>query len=365
MRVLFVATPLIGHLFPMMPLALRLADSGHDVLVVTGGDAASARTGELRLESVAPPVHLPSTAARALALHPLLARRSAAGMADAHGGARVFALVNKPMVGAVTAAARRFRPDLVVHEPFAAAGAIAADRLGVPAALHNIAFDNGAELLRQILRRLGARPPASATTLSIAPPSVVSVPGRPMRHHPYATPGRDAPQWLRESPDRPRVLVTRSTMLGDGRDAMLASILRAAPHVDAEFVIVRPNRQLARDRRVPENIRLVGWIPIHTIAHTCAAMVNHGGAGSVYQGLSAGIPQLATPAPGDRAWNADLVEQRGAGLSVRARQITADHLNRLLAEPRLATAAREVATEIEGMPAVSDVAAQIAALTGA
>jgi len=36
-----------------------------------------------------------------------------------------------------------------------------------------------------------------------------------------------------------------------GPDAMLASLIRAAPYVDAEFVIVRPNNFVSWDTRHP------------------------------------------------------------------------------------------------------------------
>ncbi|MFD3745615.1 glycosyltransferase [Nocardia sp. NPDC058633] len=357
MRVLFVAMPLIGHLFPMLPLARRLRELGHDVMVATGGDAAAVVRTQLPVIDIAPPIDYLRAAVRGLGTHPVLAVRSGKGMADARGGAHVFAVTNRPMVDPLLRAATEFRPEVIVHEPFASAAAIVADRLGVPTVLHNIALDDGTVIRRELLRLLtDTALPAPATTLSIAPPSIVDIDGRALRYTPYSAPGATTPRFLREPSSRRRILVTRSTMLGDGPDTMLRAIVRAAPSVDAEIVIVRPDRRTLRADNLPANIRTTGWIALHDALPHCTAMVNHAGAGSVFAALHAGIPQIATPAPGDRAWNALAVRRRGAGLSIPARSITAAHLNTLIDDPDLASNARAVAAEIAAMPSVTEIA---------
>ncbi|WP_067669936.1 glycosyltransferase [Nocardia miyunensis] len=364
MRILFAATPLIGHLFPMMPLARCFRDRGHDVLVASGAAAVAAVTGDIDAVDIAPSIGNVRSVVRGLGLHPVLAARSATGRADARGGAHVFAVTNRPMIAPLTRTAERFHPDLVVHEPFAAAAAIVAARIGVPAVLHNIALDDGTLIRRELLRLLWGRDePAAAATLSVAPPSIVSVPGWSVRYTPYAPSGAPVPPVFRDPPVRPRIVVTRSTMLGDGPDAMLRAVLRAAPQVDADIIIVRPNRAIARSSHLPRNVHTVGWIALHRALPTCTAMVNHGGAGSVLAALRAGIPQLATPAPGDRRWNAESVRYRGAGLAVPASKITAAHLNTLITDASLTHSAQAVAAEIAAMPTVEDTADRLLAHT--
>ncbi|MFD6156400.1 glycosyltransferase [Nocardia sp. NPDC060256] len=364
MRVLFVATPLIGHAFPMMPLALHLQSTGNDVLLATGGAAATALRTELAVESVAPVVNLARSSMRAYLAHPQAALQSLSGMADARAGARLFARINRPMSAALIALARRFRPDLVIHEPFAASGAIAAVAVGAPTVLHNIALDRGEDILRETLTMLSADVPACAAVLSVAPPSLVTVPGWPMRYVPYSLPAPDPADWLRTVPARPRILVTRSTMLGDGPDTMLTSLIRAAPYVDAEFVIVRPNRPLEHARSLPDNVRTVGWTVLSEVLPYCAGMLNHGGAGSIYAALAAGIPQIATPAPGDRAWNATLLATSRTGLSIPAKRLTHQHLTTLVTDPTLAANATRIAAEIAAMPAPATIAARLPGLVG-
>lgn len=359
MRVLFAASPLIGHVFPMMPLALQMMRDGHSVLLATGADAAERLDPVLPVASVATPMTF-GVPIRALALHPSAARSAFAGNADPRVAGRIAAQLNRPIRDAMTATAREFKADIIVHEPFAAAAALAAAALDIPAVLHNIGLDHGERIIAEALACLGpARVPPHAAALSIAPPSVVTVPGWPLRYVPYSHPSPPPPDWLNEPCARPRILVTRSTMIGDGRTTMLTSILRAASDVDAEFVIVRPDRRMDRRRHLPDNVRTVGWTVLRDVLPHCTAMVNHGGAGSVYAALHAGIPQIATPDTGDRGWNARSVEQRGAGLAVRARSITPAHLHELVHNTNLAHNARQVAAEISAMPDPKTLSSQL------
>lgn len=54
MRVLVVSAPLVGHVFPLVPLAVALRDAGHDVLVATGGGALAAADAGLAVHDIAP-----------------------------------------------------------------------------------------------------------------------------------------------------------------------------------------------------------------------------------------------------------------------------------------------------------------------
>ncbi|GAB2551873.1 glycosyltransferase [Nocardia heshunensis] len=360
MRVLFVATPLIGHAFPLLPLALRLRAGGHEVVLGSGDEVVSVLRELLPTVTVADPMSV-RVPIRALALHPLAARNALLGSADPMVAARVFAPVNAAMRARVFALARHFAPDLIVHEPFAAVAAMAADQLKVPAVLHNVGLDHGERVCARLLERLSAPDVRDALALSIAPPSIVAIPGRPMQYVPFSTPGPPMPDWLATPGDRPRILVTRSTMLGDSPTPFLTAVLRAAPAVDAEFVIVRPDRGVTGHASLPANVRTVGWTVLSDALRTCDAMINHGGAGSVYAALRAGLPQILTPDTGDRGWNAALIQARGCGLSAPPRRITAAHITRLITDPGLAAAAGEVAAEMAAMPTLDDIAAELEA----
>ncbi|WP_146765268.1 nucleotide disphospho-sugar-binding domain-containing protein, partial [Micromonospora saelicesensis] len=212
----------------------------------------------------------------------------------------------------------------------------------------------------RLLRRHGLTElPAPAAALAVAPPSVATQGGWPMRYTSYVGGGK-LPAWLREPGERPRILVTRSTLTGPGDRGPMPAVVAAAAEVDAEIVLVRPDERSARS--VPGNVRVVDWIPLDEALPASAALVHHGGAGSALGALAAGLPQLATTGPGDRRHNAELVARRGAGLALRPRDITARALTQLLTDERLRTAAAQVSREIAEMPPPTDLVARLTAL---
>ncbi|QFZ18942.1 nucleotide disphospho-sugar-binding domain-containing protein [Saccharothrix syringae] len=359
MRVLFVSAPLLGHVFPLVPLASALRAAGHEVLVATGGDALAVRE-DVEVADVAADVRFGRVAAATALRHPLMLRTELAGEADLRFASRLFAAVNARMAGPLLAAARRWAPDLVVHEPFAVAGAFAAAELSVPAVVHEMSLFDGAELAAATLARTPWSAPPPAAVLRIAPPGLVGTGDAwPLRAVPHSGDG-PVPGWLLERPDRPRVLVSRSTVGGPGGNRLMKAVVAVADRVDAEVVLARPGR-LARGP-LPANVRAVDWVPFHRVLPTCSAVVHHGGAGTLFGALAAGIPQLVEPGAGDRARHARLVAGRGAGLATG--DVTAGVLTRLVTDPALSAAARELRDEVAAMPAPAELVPRLAALVG-
>jgi UDP:flavonoid glycosyltransferase YjiC (YdhE family) len=364
MRVLVVAAPLIGHVFPLVPLARAIKAAGDEVLVATGGDGVRVADSGLPVEDVAPRFSMGPIAGRVMLRHPIVARAEMAGTAGTRGVALLFGAVNNRVVDGVVAVAERWRPDLVIYEPLAVAGAVSAARLGVPGVLHENSLFDGPALIEatdaKLTRRHGVGTlPAPAATVSIAPPSVL--PGRtgwPMRPVPYGGDGR-LPDDLREPPSvRPRIAVTRSTVAGPGGNRLMSAVVAAAGAVDAEFVLVRPDRKVDVSR-LPGNVRTADWVPIPELLATCAGIVHHGGAGTSLAALHAGVPQLVVNGPGDRRHNAAVIAARGAGLASDERDLTAALLTRLVTDEALAANAAEVRSEIAAMPDPEHVAASL------
>jgi UDP:flavonoid glycosyltransferase YjiC (YdhE family) len=93
--------------------------------------------------------------------------------------------------------------------------------------------------------------------------------------------------------------------------------------------------------------------------------VHHGGAGTVFGALAAGVPQLIVPGPGDRTHNARLVATRGVGLNVAAKDITPAAITRLITDAALAVAASDVRQEMAEMPPPEQIVADLhAVVTG-
>lgn len=365
MRVLVVATPLPGHVLPLLPLARALTDAGHEVAVATAGDAVAACEGMPDVVDVAPDLRLAAMFLRFAVRHPLLARSAAAGRDGGRTAGLLWAPVNARMAAGVEALADRWAPDLVLHEPFAVTGAAAATRRGVPAVLvENSLVDARPLFAASVAAYAPGRVAGPAETITTAPPSLVGPrAGRPMRFVPPGV-GRSAPDGLDLPGDRPRVLVSRSTVAADPRpDRLMSTVVAAATGTDLDVVLVRPDRRTAR-RQLPPDVRTTGWVPFPAVLPAATAVVHHGGAGTLLTALSAGVPQLVVFGPGDRTGNAALVRARGVGLGVPLRELDRAALERLVGDGALAAAAREVAAEMAAMPSPADLVRPLAELAG-
>ena len=369
MRILVASAPMLGHVFPLAPLSRALQAAGHDVVIATAAEGLAVNRAGLAVEGIASKISFRAIAMRTMLRHPLIARAELAGAAGTRGVALLFSAVNDQLADGLVTLAKRWRPDLIVHEPLAVAGALAAAKVGVPAVLHENSLFDGPTLIDVTARRLtsarrrhevNALPPAVAT-ISIAPPSVVGGrTGWPMRAIPYSGEGT-LPGWLAEPSSRPRIVVSRSTVSGPGGDRLMSAVVAAAPGVDAEFVLIRPDRRVGA-MTMPANVRTVGWTPLPALLGHCAGVVHHGGAGTALAALDAGVPQLIVNGPGDRRHNAGLVATRGAGLAVDEREIAADTLVRLISDTGLAANAAAVSAEMAAMPAPERLVPRIEAL---
>jgi UDP:flavonoid glycosyltransferase YjiC (YdhE family) len=93
-----------------------------------------------------------------------------------------------------------------------------------------------------------------------------------------------------------------------------------------------------------------------------AAMVCHGGSGTVTMGLAAGVPMAVVPLFADQPYNAQSIAAIGAGIAleggVDALAGLGDAVSRLLVDPAYAANAARVADEMRALPTV-DVAPAI------
>lgn len=363
MRIVFVAAPLQGHLLPLVPLAAACRDAGHDVVLASGGFPADVLG--LRTAGIGARFSLPRSAIRTALRHPGVARAEMRGTAGHAMVGELFGRANLALVEPLRELAERERPDLLVFEPLAEAGAIVAGRLSIPSVLQENTLWPATELFGAVTGSsvlAKADIPHPELTITVCPPSLRGgpLPGAiPMRPVPFSG-GGAVPDWLLEPGDRPRVLVSRSTLAGPNDGDPGPAVIAAAAGVDAEFVLVRP----ASERGLPPNVRAVGRVPLNEALPYAAGFVHHSGAGSVLGGLAAGVPQLTTTGAGDRRHNAELLARRGAGLAVEAKAITAADLTRLITDDKLRAAAGEVAAEIAAMPAPATVVPELERLVG-
>jgi MGT family glycosyltransferase len=112
---------------------------------------------------------------------------------------------------------------------------------------------------------------------------------------------------------------------------------------------------------IPDNVTVESWVPQQEILPHAAAMVCHGGSGTLLGGLAQGVPMVVTPFFADQPDNAERLEQAGAGLAVP--ELTAGKLRaaleRVLGEPRFGERARLIAQSMKRMATVDEAADRI------
>jgi UDP:flavonoid glycosyltransferase YjiC (YdhE family) len=377
MRVLFTGAPAVGHLFPMIPLAWALR--GHDVLFASYNGAEPITRAGMPLVNIAPELDAShELLAVAGARRPdLLKRVTDSATADRDAFVRLYAHVNDRVADSLVAHGQEWRPDLIVFEPLATAGVVAAAALGVPAVQHNLGFGRNAALRATMLEELAdsfarhgvAAPPADEVqVIDIAPPSTVAATdGWPLRPVSFSG-GGTLPQWLRHHPDRPRVAVTLGTFLPHLLEAAhIRPVFEAMSKVDAEFVFAQGNTDLAQLGELPENVRAVGgsaWLPWNALLRTCTASVHHGGSGSSLASMEAGLPQLVLPSVSESGTNADAVADRGVGLRSSYQEMSVDLLEHILYDGAMRAAAAEVRDEIAAMTTPAELVPRLAVLAG-
>ena len=114
--------------------------------------------------------------------------------------------------------------------------------------------------------------------------------------------------------ERPRVLLTLSTTVMDGQAELIDRVCGAAVGLDVGAVLTL-GPAVDRDAvRVPDGVDVVGFADHDSLMPDSAAVIGHGGLGTVLRALAHGVPQLLLPLGRDQAFNADRVEQLEAGI---------------------------------------------------
>ena len=149
--------------------------------------------------------------------------------------------------------------------------------------------------------------------------------------------------------DEPLVLVAPSTSQ-DPSHRLVRATLAGLAGEPGRVLAATNGRALPAGVRVPPNARLVDWPSYSRTMPHCAAVVCHAGHGTLAQALAAGAPVVCAPAGGDMGENAARVAWAGAGLSLPWRlagpQAVRLAVRRLLAQPRFASRARELASSV-------------------
>jgi UDP:flavonoid glycosyltransferase YjiC (YdhE family) len=132
--------------------------------------------------------------------------------------------------------------------------------------------------------------------------------------------------WCRSGP--PVVAFTFGTGMVHG-----AALFRAAADACRRLgvrglLLTRHSAQLPSP--LPPGVRHVHFAPFKTLFPLCAAVVHHGGIGTIAEALAAGVPQVVLPVAYDQKDNAIRVKRLGAGDWLRSARATGPRVAALL-----------------------------------
>jgi MGT family glycosyltransferase len=125
-----------------------------------------------------------------------------------------------------------------------------------------------------------------------------------------------AGSWTSPAGDEPLVLVAFSSTFQD-QLGCLRRIVAALGTLPVRALVTTGPALDAGDIDPPPNVVVVASAPHAEVLREAAAVVTHGGHGTVIKALAAGVPPVILPHGRDQADNAVRVTARGAGLAVK------------------------------------------------
>jgi UDP:flavonoid glycosyltransferase YjiC (YdhE family) len=150
----------------------------------------------------------------------------------------------------------------------------------------------------------------------------------------------------------PVVAVSSGSIGGDVSDVFspfFATSVAAIHAVGARALVIGAGVAYHAPLDDPD-IYQVDYAPFSWVYPRCAAVIHHGGAGTVAQSLRAGVPTLVAPWGADQLFHGALIERLGVGRTLTRRRYTEaraqDALRELLTEKRYRERATALAAEI-------------------
>jgi UDP:flavonoid glycosyltransferase YjiC (YdhE family) len=331
MRVLMTTTGYGGHFLPLVPFARAFARAGHEVRVAAprSRHPTIERAG-LDFEACADPSE--EELGRLVASVAELSRRDGHARMMSEGFATI---ATQAVLQDVLEIVDGWRPHVVVRESQEYAGALAAERAGIPhvrvalglAAQEDETLAIAAGAVDELRSELGLPADPDARALRESPyltfvPSPLEQPGaaeQPAMHRfRDVRNGARPPRWIKG--DEPVVYVTFGSvaaLLGLFPRVYRATLGQLAGLSARILVTIGDDADPGELRPLPPNVQVERWIAQDAVIPRADAVVCHGGYGSVLGALAHGVPIVALPIFADDQWrNARRVGDLGAGVAL-------------------------------------------------
>jgi len=316
------------------------------------------------------------------------------------------AAMNDSMIEDLVEYCRWWKPDLVVWDSQTYAGSIAATTVGAAHARVSLGLNVEARMRRHYLRVRAQQPPqdredpladwlgewAQKYGVSFSEEMVTGqftidqmvasmllesdVPQVPIGYVPYNGPSV-VPAWTCQDPPRRRVLATFGVSLEKDPTAFgfsveqLRGMLDSLADLDIELVVTLPKQFQKELGHVPDNTRMVEFVPLHVIIPSCSAVIHHGGVPAFLDSIVHQVPQLIVsrviPDIGERG---PRLERAGAGLWIPGddpEELSGarirEHLVRLLDEPAFRANAGRLRDDLLAQPTPAQAVRELERLT--
>jgi MGT family glycosyltransferase len=378
-RYLFVVPPLTGHINPAVAVARELTARGHQVAwagraatvsPLAGPDAEVHDTGDPALDAA-----LEDSRERRLGLR-------GAGALKFLWEEFIVPLAKASRPG-VEAAADAFRPDVIVADQQALAGALVARRRGVTWATSATtsgeftdpyaAMPKVDDWIRERMAGLCRDAGLPETTdlrfsgdlvLAFTSATLIGYDRRFPGHFAFVGPALTARPddtgfpWSDLDRGKRRVLVSLGTVNGDAGARFFDAVVRAAEPLDVQLIVAAPPEVLPDP---PPYVLARPYLPQLDLLPHVDAVVCHAGHNTVCEALAHGLPLVVAPIRDDQPVIAGQVTEAGAGVRVRFARVGPDELRTamisVLTEPAYRAAARSVRESFVaagGAPAAAD-----------
>ncbi len=369
MRLLFTFAGGSGHFEPLVPIARAAEAAGHTVAIAgqpamvpaieAAGFTAFATAGAT----------LRGTPERLPLLQLDLDREDRdlrEGFAGRHARDRVTA---------VLALCAAWQPNLLVCDEIDFGAMVAAERFGLPYATVLVIAAGSfvrKEVVGEPLNKLRAEhglPPDPELTmlsrylvLSPFPPSyrdlAFPLPATAHTIRPLtlgAAQNDTVPPWLVHLNGAPTVYFTLGTVFNLESGNLFERVLAGLRELSIN-VIATVGREIdpAEFGPQPANIQIARYIPQSVVMSHCAAVVSHGGSGSVMGALAHGLPMVLIPMGADQPYNAARCAELGVARLLDAVEATPETVRAavatVLADPTYRRAAERLRDEIAALP---------------
>lgn len=384
MRVLFTSLRHASHFLPLVPFIEACSKKGVDVAVAAPSDLDEhvKRTGAKFF-----PFGHPGDEG----LRPIWAK-----LRDTPEERQGAIVIGEIFAGICASAAlpglmktiEEFQPTVLVREPQEYAGLLAAEKAGVPHARVAItARVNEGQWFDLAMPALDAHRKAMEleldpsgeqlrreTTFTSFPPSLEAPDAGRESVKRFRSTRRDAVPLPVFWPGRegPFVYVTLGTVMGnmDESRSLFGVVLDGVRDLPIR-VLLTIGKDLPIDAlgALPPNVHVERFVPQDDVIPHAAAVLFHGGSGTMLGTAAAGVPMVVLPMFADQPQNAERVAAVGAGIALAKRGATPEGireaLQRVLADDSFRSVARRLAAEIASLPLMDEVVPELERLASA